>query len=70
MIHAVQFDPHTGVLVDEQGLMLPKEAVLALARQCLDHLKHSELELQALGRQYVEKNHPRMVEQFNFDIYP
>lgn len=65
-----QFNEEHGVLVDEQGIMHSKATVFALAKECLAHLKHSDLELKALGRQFVEENHPKMVAQFNFDLYP
>lgn len=63
------FDEKNSVLCDEQGIMHSKGDIEALLAECQAHLKHSDLELMALGRMSVEKNHPRMVNQFNFDEY-
>lgn len=62
-------DTEFKVLLDEQGIMLSKADVLLLQRQCAEHLARSDLELSALGRKFVEANHPKMVKQFNFEEY-
>lgn len=61
--------PEYGVLVDEQGLMLPKADVLHLKSLIDAHLAKSALELEAIGRRTVEENHPRMLSQFNMEYF-
>lgn len=70
-ITSVQFDPDNKVLCDEQGIMHSKATVEALFNQCLEHLEHSDLELIALGRMFVERRGKSYALQFNFDeFYP
>ncbi len=68
-LECVQYDPETQTLLDNMGIQLSKCTVEAIFYSCIDHMEHSDLELRALGRMSVEKNCPRMVDQFNFDYF-
>jgi len=65
----VQFNEEYGVLVDEQGILLPPDNLKWLEAMIDKHREHFPLELEAIGRRTVEENHPGMVEQFNFDYF-
>jgi hypothetical protein len=65
----LQFDEEYGVLVDQQGLLVPTSNIVALAKQMKIHLSHSELELEAIARRTLESRHPRMVNQIDMEYF-
>lgn len=65
----IQYDPMYEVLVDEQGILLPKTDVELLKEQIEKHLAHSKLELEAIARHTVEDKHPNMASQFNWEYF-
>lgn len=64
-----RFHPQYGVLVDEMGIMHTRANIEHLLKQCQQHLKHSSLELEAIGRRTLLETHPRMANQFNYDYF-
>ncbi|MDR3718883.1 MAG: hypothetical protein P4K98_08780 [Bryobacteraceae bacterium] len=64
-----QFNEEYGVLVDEQGILLPLSNLRWLEEMIAKHREHTSLELEAIGRRTVEENHPNMVHQFNWDYF-
>jgi hypothetical protein len=65
----LDFNDHYGVLVDQQGLMLSMGDAKWLLEKLQQHLSHSTLELETIGRRTVEESHPSMVDQFNYDYF-
>lgn len=65
----LQFDEEYQVFVDQQGLLVPKSNLIALAQRMKTHLSHSPLELEAIARRTLEERHPSMVNQFNMGYF-
>lgn len=65
----IQFNEEYKVLTDEQGIMLSEGDATWLLDRLLDHFNHKNLEMEAIGRRLLEKSHPKMVNQFNFDWF-
>jgi hypothetical protein len=61
----VQWSEAFGVLVDQQGLMLPGKAIEKLEQLIAQHKQRSPEELQKVGMQTLASFHPNMVKQFN-----
>jgi hypothetical protein len=65
----VQWDEEHKVLGDEQGVVLGPATVDWLLDKVLEHMKHSPEELENIARKIMQKMHPNMVKQFDFEIY-
>lgn len=65
----LQWDEELGVLVDQQGIMIPTSDLKALQEEITKHLAHTPLELKALGRMSVERHGHRTALQFNWDYF-
>jgi len=68
-MRVVNWDEELGVLVDEQGIMLPKSSVEDIIDKAIQHLEHSDLELKALGRMTVERHGHSTALQFNWEYF-
>lgn len=69
MSQGVSVHEGLGVLVDEQGLPLRVSQVLALLAGALDHLRHSDDELDSIVRRLAVEGHSDMVGQLDFDWF-
>ena len=67
VILCLDFNDQCGVLVDHQGLMLSMGDAKWLLEKLQQHLSHSTLELETIGRRTVAESHPSMVDQFNYE---
>ncbi|TXH55655.1 MAG: hypothetical protein E6Q97_08375 [Desulfurellales bacterium] len=65
----VHLDEQLGILVDEQGIMVPASDLKVLQEEITKHLARSPLELKALGRMTVERHGPKTALQFNWDYF-
>jgi hypothetical protein len=68
-MYCLQFDEKTGIFLDEQLLPVPNGTIRHLMTQMAKHLKHSDEEIVTLARRQVERHHPGMVDQMNWDCF-
>jgi hypothetical protein len=61
----IQWSAARQVLVDQQGLMLPKAAIDALEKAIAIHRQHSSEELKEIGKASVAAHHPELKDSFN-----